>query len=148
MVLACVWSLSPPALSVALNSSLLPHWIRHRDASVQERITFIRHRFDPQTTIILASTFDLRLPDYYLRDYQRLRVMAEDSADPTAVPLADAISAVILFDEDLSAAPTGPSPHAETLPGGVTLRWFERDADQTLVCTGTTVGLEPMGGNP
>jgi hypothetical protein len=122
--------------------------IRHRDASVQERITFIRHRFDPQTTIILASTFDLRLPDYYLRDYQRLRVMAEDSADPTAVPLADAISAVILFDEDLSAAPTGPSPHAETLPGGVTLRWFERDADQTLVCTGTTVGLEPMGGNP
>ena len=122
--------------------------IRQRDRSVRERVALVRSTFDSASTLIVASSFDFRLPDYYLRDYRRLSAVEEAGAGPTAIEIPDEIDAVILFDEDLSPAPSEWPAREATLPSGAALRWLSRDAGQDLILSGTTISLSPSGGRP
>lgn len=147
LVIACnlaFFLLAPPFLlgmrRQLLSAPSLPA-IRQRDRSVQERVAFVRARFAPHEAVIVASSFDFRLPDYYLREYRRLSAVGEANADPTVIPLAEEITTVVLFDDGLSPTPAGPQLREAALPSGASVRWFGGIASQELVLNGATVGL-------
>lgn len=150
LVLACnllFFLAAPPFLfgwrRQLFNAPSLPA-IRERDRTVQERVAYIRGRFPPEASVIVAGPFDFRLPDYYLRDYARLNAVQAAGNGVTAMPLEDGVAYVVLFDDWLSPAPGGERPREITLPSGASVRWFERGTAQEVVLADTSVGLEPV----
>ncbi len=62
------------------------HTIVARDTSLADRIQTVREQFNPQDTVVLGGSWDFRIPDYYLRDYQMPHLSYQMKAQPTLLP--------------------------------------------------------------
>lgn len=78
-----------------------PSWttIRAYDAYVSERLAAIRTHFSPADTAVIAGTYNFRIPDFYLRDYQCLSLSHDALTLPQVLP--DHVRQLVVFDDSV-----------------------------------------------
>jgi len=122
-----------------------PSWnsIRNYDQYVTTRFDALRANFAPGETAVLASSRNLRLPDFYLRDYQYSGLSHQ--IDSERITLAAPVRQLVVLDEDavLPPLPDGLEWQSLALPDGGRLRSVTWDADQVLVIQRDRIELQP-----
>lgn len=110
-----------------------PSWnaVRDYDAYVTVRLDAIRHAFSPDTTAVLASGRNFRLPDYYLSDFQWPSLSHQ--INTTQVTLTHPVNTLVLFDDAmLSELSDSVSVESLALPGSQFLHYITWDEDQAV----------------
>jgi hypothetical protein len=79
-----------------------PSWttIRAYDAYVSERLAAIRSHFSPADTAVIAGSYNFRIPDFYLRDYQCLS-LSRDATTTVPQVLPDHVHQLVVFDDSV-----------------------------------------------
>ncbi len=96
--------------------------IVRRDTGLAERIQAVRAKFNPQDTVILGGSWDFRIPDYYLRDYQLTHLSYQLKAQPTILP--DTVNTVVFLEPVYSSDILSRLPHKTiSLTDGETLEY-------------------------
>jgi 4-amino-4-deoxy-L-arabinose transferase-like glycosyltransferase len=125
---------SPASL---FNSSQLPlqtpsrETIVQRDRFLDERITAIRANFKPESTVVLAGSFNFRHPDYYLREYQDTGLSYRLTDELTTLP--DSAQTLVLFDDStLLQSPEDSRFQRLSLPDGGSLCYITWNSKQQV----------------
>ncbi len=116
-----------------------PTWatIREYDNLVTERLTAIRSEFAPEETAIFATSRNFRLPDFYLPAYHN--ISHAEPADDGTILVPQELRTIVLFDDQtLPELRVGGNIQQLSLPGGDTLRYITREANQPLTLHKTT----------
>lgn len=97
--------------------------LTQRDQLLAERLTFVRERFDPATTVVFAGGLDFRHMDFYLQDFQAPSISHELGSQTVTLP--PAVNTLVLFNEQsLPALQADVPAEMVTTPGGATLRYY------------------------
>jgi 4-amino-4-deoxy-L-arabinose transferase-like glycosyltransferase len=115
--------------------------ITQRDRFLGERIAAIRANFEPESTIILAGSFNFRHPDYYLREYQDTSLSYRLGDDLMTLP--DSVHALVLFDD--AALPQSPEDsrfQRLPLPDGGSLCYLTWNGDQQVKLNLSSIEVE------
>jgi hypothetical protein len=121
-----------------------PSWpaIYNRNLTVSEKLNYIYEHFPPETTAVLASQFDFRLPDYYFRDYQTPSLSRQVNGAASDVAPGEAVRVLVLFDDDIAVRADSQSTVREaSLVSGEKLRWLERTDDQEFRVSAVDVSV-------
>ena len=124
----------------ALNTS---SWrsIHTRDVTVGEKLAYIRGHFSPEHTAVLATRFDFRLPDYYLRDYQSPSLSYQITGSSNNIRVGGDVKVLVLFNEDVGVENGRQNLQVQLLGCGESLRWLERSEGQEFIISASGVGL-------
>ena len=116
--------------------------IVERDQFLSERIRYIKDNFDPDTTMILAGSFNFRHPDFYLPEYMSYHTVGEATSIPTQV------RTLVLFDDEILPELNGDKGfETVAFEEGSPLRYITWNSDQDVVLTQTTFELQPESAN-
>lgn len=74
--------------------------ITEYDDYVLIRLDAIRKHFSPESTIILADARNFRIPDYYLREYQKTSLSYQLGEEFITLP--DSVHTLVLFDSGMA----------------------------------------------
>jgi hypothetical protein len=133
-----------PAYLFGINRMILntPSWntIREYDLYVTTRLDAIQANFSPDHTAVLTSSRDMRIPDFYLPQYQRTDLSYE--IEKGTIELSSPIDTLVIFDES-SLPPLSDEINISSfaLPDGRALYFVNWDAGQTLVVSRSRLSL-------
>jgi len=140
-----VFFLTAPPFLFGQEKQLLntPSWpaIRTRNLVVGEKLRYVRDHFSPEHTAVLATRFDFRLPDYYLREY-RYPSLSHQVGNANEVVLGSDVTVLVLFDEEVEVENGHQGLHTALLTCGETIRWLERSERQAFIISASSVGIE------
>lgn len=72
--------------------------IRQQDRELGERFAYIRGKFNPEMTVVIAGGLDFRHVDFYLPDYQMTDISYRLGDTPEVLPRN--VTTLVLFNED------------------------------------------------
>jgi hypothetical protein len=119
-----------------------PSWttIRSYDVYVSERLAAIRTHFSPEDTAVIAGSYNFRIPDFYLRDYQCLSLSR--AADDRLQTLPAHVRQLVIFDDSvLPQLGEEPGVQSLVLPSGGRIRVVKWTAAQQVQVSQTTLRI-------
>jgi len=118
-----------------------PSWnaIHEYDNYIQIRLDAVESNFSSLDTTILASGRNFRIPDYYLREYQRPDLSHAIDSGPVILQ-PDIHNLVILDDTEVEIDPS-LAISSIYLSDGESLRYITWNADQTIVVSSGSISL-------
>jgi hypothetical protein len=119
-----------------------PSWttIRSYDVYVSERLAAIRTHFSPEDTAVIAGSYNFRIPDFYLRDYQCLSLSR--AADDRLQTLPAHVRQLVIFDDSvLPQVGNEPGVQSLVLPSGGRIRVVKWTAAQQVQVSQTTLRI-------
>jgi len=127
--------LSAPPFLFGQERQLLntPSWpsIRTRNIIVGEKLKYIREHFLPESTAVLATKFDFRLPAYYLSDYQYTSLSYQLGTEQEVL---ENVYTLVLFNTVLHGRVSEPAlVHSLPLPSGGVLHYLDCSDGQAIV---------------
>lgn len=120
-----------------------PTWtaIREYDADIAARLEAIRDTFQPEETVVLATSRNFRLPDFYLRDFQLTSLSYRLGRDVVVLP--EHVRMLVLFDDSvLPHLPAGSSIRSLPLPRGKSMRYVTWDEGQYVELSQASLDIQ------
>jgi hypothetical protein len=120
-----------------------PTWasVREYDVDVGDRLETIRETFRAEDTAVFAGSRYFRLPDFYLKDYQRPSLSHE--LDEQSIILPEHVHTLVLFDDSvLPQLSTGSFLRLLPLPGGKSMRYVTWDESEQARLSKDSLDIE------
>jgi hypothetical protein len=120
--------------------------IRDYDARIITRLDAIRKNFSPETTVVSSRGRTLRIPDFYLADYQWPLLSTVIEAHP--VIFTEPINTLVFFDD--AAVPSLPEDvtlQSISLPDGEPLYYVTWDESQVAELSSKSLRIRDTAGD-